>query len=49
MTEAGQRISGALEAESQAAVMRALEEKNLFPVNVCGRDGAAVRDGCVKR
>ena len=49
MTEAGQKISGALEAESQSAVMRALEEKNLFPVNVWGKDGAATKDGRVKR
>src|ERR1043165_8002793 len=49
MTEAGQKISGALEAESQSAVMRALEEKNLFPVNVWGKDGAAAKDGRVKR
>ena len=49
MTEAGQKISGALEAESQSAVVRALEEKNLFPVNVWGKDGAATKDGRVKR
>ena len=49
MAEAGQKISGALEAESQSAVMRALEEKNLFPVNVWGKDGAATKDGRVKR
>lgn len=49
MTEAGQKISGALEAESQSAVVRALEEKNLFPVNVWGKDAAATKDGRVKR
>src|SRR5688500_3212597 len=48
MTEAGQRVSGALEGESQSAVMRALEEKNLFPVNVWGKDGAT-KEGRVKR
>lgn len=48
MTDAGQKISGALEADSSAAVMRALEEKNLFPVNVWGKDGAATKDGRVK-
>jgi general secretion pathway protein F len=49
MTEAGQKISGALEADSQSAVVRALEEKNLFPVNVWGKDGPATKDGRVKR
>jgi general secretion pathway protein F/type IV pilus assembly protein PilC len=49
MTEAGQKISGALEGESQSAVVRALEEKNLFPVNVWGKDAAATKDGRVKR
>jgi len=49
MTEAGKRISGALEAESSAAVVRALEEKRLFPVNVWGKDGAAQKDGRVRR
>jgi general secretion pathway protein F/type IV pilus assembly protein PilC len=48
MTEAGQKISGALEGESQSAVVRALEEKNLFPVNVWGKDAAATKDGRVK-
>ena len=41
MTEAGERVSGALEAESEAAVMRALEDKRLFPVTVSGAAGAA--------
>ncbi len=45
MTEAGQKISGALEAESSAAAVRALEEKKLFPVNVWGKDGSAAKDG----
>src|SRR4051812_36713332 len=49
MTEAGQKISGALEADSHSAVVRALEEKRLFPVNVWGKDGAATKDGRVKR
>jgi general secretion pathway protein F/type IV pilus assembly protein PilC len=49
MTEAGQKISGALEAESHSAAVRAVEEKNLFPVNVWGKDGAATKDGRVKR
>jgi general secretion pathway protein F/type IV pilus assembly protein PilC len=37
LNEAGQRINGALEAESEAAVLRVLEEKRLFPVSVRGR------------
>lgn len=37
----GQRVSGVLEAESQAGVMRALEDKSLFPVSVWAKDGAA--------
>jgi general secretion pathway protein F len=49
MNEAGQRISGALEAETHAAVVRALEEKKLFPVNVWGKDGAGQKDGRPKR
>ncbi len=38
LTEAGQKISGALEADSEAAALRLLEERNLFPVAVQGRD-----------
>ncbi len=49
MTEGGQKISGALEAESAAAVVRALEEKRLFPVNIWGKDGAGEKDGRVRR
>ena len=37
LTEAGQKISGALEADSEAAVLRLLEERKLFPVTVQGR------------
>lgn len=49
MTEAGQKVTGALEGESQSAVVRALEEKNLFPVNVWGKDASTTKDGRVKR
>jgi general secretion pathway protein F len=49
MTESGERVSGALEGESHSAVVRALEEKRLFPVNVWGKDGAATKDGRAKR
>ena len=37
VNEAGERVSGALEAESEAAVLRVLEEKRLFPVTVRGK------------
>ena len=36
VTEAGQRVQGALEAESEAAVLRVLEEKRLFPLTISG-------------
>jgi general secretion pathway protein F len=35
--ESGQRVAGVLEAESEAMVMRLLEEKRLFPIAVKGR------------
>src|SRR5258705_9236706 len=35
-TGAGEKITGTLEADSEAAVLRLLEEKNLFPVSVAG-------------
>lgn len=38
-TDAGQRINGVIEAENEAAVLRALDEKNLFPVSVLSRNG----------
>ena len=41
MTDAGARVTGSLEADSQAAVLRTLEEKKLFPVSVQGKGGAA--------
>ena len=37
LTEAGQKITGALEADSEAAALRLLEERNLFPVAVQSR------------
>ena len=37
LTETGQKITGALEADTEAAVLRALEERKLFPVTVRGR------------
>jgi general secretion pathway protein F/type IV pilus assembly protein PilC len=41
MTQAGVRITGALEADSEAAVLRVLEEKRLFPVLVRGKGVSA--------
>jgi len=41
MTEAGQRVSGALEAETEAAALRLIEERRLFPVSVRGKGAAA--------
>lgn len=40
LTEAGEKVSGVLEADSEAVVLRVLEEKHLFPVNVAGAAGA---------
>ena len=37
MNESGARVTGALEADSEAAVLRVLEEKRLFPVSVKGK------------
>ena len=36
LTETGQKISGQLEAETEGAVLRVLEEKKLFPLTVAG-------------
>jgi general secretion pathway protein F/type IV pilus assembly protein PilC len=37
VNEAGERVSGAMEAESEASVLRVLEEKRLFPLSVSGK------------
>jgi general secretion pathway protein F/type IV pilus assembly protein PilC len=37
LTESGEKVSGVLEAESEAAVLRLLGEKRLFPVSVRGK------------
>ena len=39
--ESGQRITGMLEAESEGAVLRLLQEKRLFPILVKGQASAA--------
>jgi len=40
-TEGGQKISGLMEAETEAAVLRMLEEKRLFPISVAGQGARA--------
>ncbi|MCI0745354.1 MAG: type II secretion system F family protein [Verrucomicrobia subdivision 3 bacterium] len=40
-TGGGEKITGTLEAESEAAVLRVLEEKNLFPISIYGTDSGA--------
>src|SRR5258708_2649079 len=47
--EAGTRVNGMLEAESEAAVLRALEEKNLFPISVFGNETAAGKKAASKK
>ena len=37
MTEAGEKISGALEADTEASALRQIEERKLFPVTVKGK------------
>lgn len=44
VNEAGKRVSGAMEADSEAAVLRVLEEKRLFPVTVRGKGVIAGKD-----
>lgn len=39
MNESGARVSGALEADSESAALRALAEKRLMPVTVRGKGG----------
>jgi len=40
-TDAGEKITGMLEADSETAVLRLLEEKNLFPISVAGTSTAS--------
>jgi general secretion pathway protein F/type IV pilus assembly protein PilC len=37
LTAAGQKVGGMIDAESEAQVLRSLEEKNLFPVSVAAK------------
>ena len=48
LTEAGQKITGALEADSEAAALRLLEERKLFPVLVRG-DGMGAGEARPRR
>ena len=41
LTDAGQKTAGALEADSEAAALRLLEERGLFPVSVQGHGAGA--------
>ena len=41
VTDAGKRVNGSLEAETEAAVLRQLAEMSLLPVNVAGAKGSA--------
>ncbi|MBM3834905.1 MAG: type II secretion system F family protein [Verrucomicrobia bacterium] len=43
-TEAGEKVIGVLQADSESAVLRILEEKNLLPVSVIGSGGARSKD-----
>jgi general secretion pathway protein F/type IV pilus assembly protein PilC len=47
-TGAGERITGMLEADSEAAVLRVLEEKNLFPIAIAG-SGTSVKASTNRR
>jgi general secretion pathway protein F/type IV pilus assembly protein PilC len=49
ITEAGQKITGALEADSEAGALRLLEERKLFPVAVQGRGSGAGQTGPRRR
>src|SRR6185436_4359025 len=40
-TSAGERVTGSIEAESEAAVLRLLEEKDLFPITLGGGQAKA--------
>ena len=48
ITESGSRTTGTLESESEAAALRALEDRRLFPVSVQGM-GNASKDKPTKR
>lgn len=48
-TDQGEKISGVISAESEAAVLRFLDEKNLFPVSVSDVAGSATRKEQTKR
>lgn len=43
LNDAGQKVAGVLEAETEAAVLRLLEEKRLFPIAVLGAAAAHPR------
>ena len=49
MTDAGTRVTGVLEADTEPAALRALAEKGLFPISVLGRAGAPGRPAKKRR
>jgi general secretion pathway protein F len=50
LKEDGERVSGVFEAETEAALLRLLEEKRLFPVSVRGaRKSKGLQGGLLKR
>ena len=42
-TEGGQKVTGTLEAESEAAALRVLEDRKLFPISVLGSSNGATK------
>ena len=48
-TAAGEKVNGVFEADSEAAVMRMLEDKNLFPISVAGAAKTVVPKGSFGR
>jgi general secretion pathway protein F/type IV pilus assembly protein PilC len=48
-TDAGERITGVIDAENEAAVVRILDEKKLFPISILLRRGAARPDAAQSR
>jgi general secretion pathway protein F len=46
-TAAGDKVTGTLEAESEAAALRVLEDRRLFPISVAG--GASSKDTAARR
>ena len=41
-TTAGERVAGVVEADSEAAALRVLDERALFPVRLVGRESSGI-------